>query len=80
MTKSTQIILGWSDLSGSGVIHRLYGLSSVALCGPAPHPQKSPETGVSGPLPPSPPCPPLISGVLEWRSSTGKQGGAAGSA
>lgn len=29
--------------------------------------------GDSEPLPPSPPCSPLISGALEWRSSTGKE-------
>lgn len=35
--------------------------------------------GGSGPLSPSPPCPPLISGVLEWRSSTGRERGGGGS-
>lgn len=46
----------------------------VWLCVVQP-PQELAETRGAGPLPPSPPCPPLISGVLEWWSSTGKEGG-----
>lgn len=55
----------------------------VLLCVVQPPQEKVGAGGGSVPLPPSPPCSPLISRVLEWRSSTGKErvggGGVAGS-
>lgn len=72
VAKYTQIWASCNAPWGSSVIQGPGGLLSAALCGPAPPPQKKVEAEASGPL--SSPCPPLISEVLEWRSSFGSGG------
>lgn len=72
VAKYTQIWASCNAPWGSSVIQGPGGLPSAALCGPAPPHQKKVEAEASGPL--SSPCPPLISEVLEWRSSFGSGG------